>query len=99
MATVHSGPYQAIASAFIEGTKAPKNNRLYAARFEQDPGYIGGVNTQKLGTPRALFSYGPHFPVLIEADECNSAAYWLNESDYKPSETDRQLSPFSASPY
>jgi hypothetical protein len=85
-----SKQYPEIARAFLTSSRVPRHPSFYPAYFHPDPGYIGGVNTnQQTGAPAALFSYGPHFPAIIEATDTFAGGWWLNESDYHPSEMDR----------
>lgn len=85
-----SKQYPEIARAFLTSSRVPRHPSLYPAYFHPDPNYIGGVNTNhQPGAPAALFSYGPHFPAIIEASETFAGGWWLNESDYHPSEWDR----------
>jgi hypothetical protein len=94
-----SKQYPEIARAVLTSSRVPRHPSLYSAYFTLDRDYIGGVNTNPEPNtaisgnvnlaPAALFSYGPHFPAIIEATDTFAGGWWLNESDYHPSEMDR----------
>ena len=84
-----SKEYPTIADAFVNARPVPRNSRMFAAYFTPDRDYIGGVNMRDTNAPAALFSYGPHFPIAIEASDTFQGGYWLNESRYAPTENDR----------
>ena len=75
-----------IAQKFVAGEEST-NTRLWTGTFFPDHGYIGGVNTKKPDAPRALYSYGPHYPVAIVDQE--GEGIWVNTTPYMVNEYDR----------
>lgn len=72
-----------IAAQFVNLERTNRHASLYVGGFRPDPSYIGNVDTT--GPGRALYSFGPHFPLCIE----DGPAYWVNSDNYRPSQADR----------
>jgi len=81
-----STPYDIVATAYVNDTKAPRNARMFVATIRKDAGYIGGVQTTDPDAPRAVYSYGPHFPIAFSIDEIG---HYVNETPYQVNEIDR----------
>ena len=78
-----------IARNWVGGVEPTKNTRLWAGTFRPDSNYIGGVNTKDPDAPRALYSYGPHYPVAIAHQQEDMFGYWVNETPYYINDEDR----------
>lgn len=76
-----------IAAQWLADQPTNKSHRLYPARFRINRDYRANVQTNDPESPRALYSYGPHYPVVIAADDGNG--YWINETPYYINDQDR----------
>jgi hypothetical protein len=85
-----------IAEQFVQGLKVNRHASLYEGGFELDSDYRGGVKTSGGGSPRALYSYGPHYPLVIQATSSDGSivGYWVNETPYYVTEEDKYRSGF-----
>lgn len=80
-----------IASQFVKGEKVNRHASLWEGGYEPTADYIGGIRTNAEG-PRTLYSYGPHYPVVIQAMTADGSimGYWVNETPYYVHQEDKR---------